>query len=164
MTLYELTEGYASLLGMYDAAETPEEREDILDMMAGVEGDISDKAEAYARIIRNKLAEAEAFKVEADRLTAKRKAAEAVVDRLKEAITTAMKLTGTQEIPTTIGKWRLTMNPWSCEVTDPDSVPEEWHVPQPDKIDRAGLLKRFRETGELIDGVEFRQTSGARFR
>lgn len=164
MTLYELTEGYDSLLGMYDAAETPDEREDILNMLAEVEGDISDKAEAYARIMRNKQAEAEALKNESDRLTAKRRAAERVVERLKEAITDAMKLTCLREIPTSIGKWRLSMNPWSCEVTDPDSVPEEWHVPQPDKIDKAGLLKRFRETGELVHGVEFRQTSGARFR
>lgn len=164
MTLYELTEGYASLLGMYDAAETPEEREDILDMMAGVEGDISDKAEAYARIIRNKLAEAEALKNESDRLTAKRRAAERVVERLKEAITDAMKLTCLREIPTSIGKWRLAANPWSCEVLDVDAVPEEWHVPQPDKVDKAGLLAHFKATGELVDGVEFRQTSGARFR
>lgn len=164
MTLYELTDGYASLLGMYDAAETPEEREEILDMLAGVEGDISDKAEAYTRIIRNKLAEAEALKAEADRLTAKRRAAERVAERMKEAITDAMMRTGTQEIPTTIGKWRMTMNPWSCDVLDAEQVPEEWRIPQPDKVDKAGLLAHFKATGELVAGVEFKQTSGARFR
>ena len=76
-TLYELSAGYASLLDMYDQAETEDERAEILDMLASAEGDITEKAEAYARIMKNKQAEADAFKAEADRLTAKRKAAEA---------------------------------------------------------------------------------------
>jgi putative NADH-flavin reductase len=149
---------------MYDQAETEAERQDILDMLASAEGDITEKAEAYARIMKNKQAEADGFKAEADRLTAKRKAAEAVVDRMKDAIATAMLMVGAKEIGTTIGKWRLQDNPWSCEVLDVDAVPEEWHIKVEDKIDRAGLVRHFKETGEMIDGVEFRRSTGARFR
>ena len=163
-TLYELSAGYASLLDMYDQAETEDERAEILDMLAGAEGDITEKAEAYARIMKNKQAEADAFKAEADRLTQKRRAAEAVVDRLKDAIGTAMQITGAKEIGTTIGKWRLQDNPWSCEVLDVNAVPEEWHIKMEDRIDRAGLVRHFKETGEVIDGVEFRRSTGARFR
>ena len=163
-TLYELSAGYASLLDMYDLAETDAERADIMDMLTSTEGDITEKAEAYARIMKNKQAEADGLKAEADRLTAKRKAAEAVVDRMKEAITTTMMLVGAKEIGTTIGKWRLQTNPWSCEVLDANAVPKEWHIKVEDKIDRAGLVRHFKETGELIHGVEFRQSVGARFR
>ena len=163
-TLYELSAGYASLLDMYDQAETEDERAEILDMLASAEGDITEKAEAYARIMKNKQAEADAFKAEADRLTQKRRAAEAVVDRLKDAIGTAMQITGAKEIGTTIGKWRLQDNPWSCEVLDVNAVPEEWHIKVEDRIDRAGLVRHFKETGEVIDGVEFRRSTGARFR
>ncbi len=163
-TLYELSEGYAQMMAMYDQAETAEEREDLLELLAGAEGDITEKAEQYARVMRNKQAEAEAFKAEADRLTAKRKAAEAVVERLKEAIATAMLTVGAKEIGTTIGKWRIQENPWSCEVTDPDAVPEEWHIKVEDKIDRAGIVKHFKMTGEIMPGVEMKRTTGARFR
>lgn len=163
-TLYELSEGYAQLLDMYEQAETEAERADLLDLLANAEGDITEKAEAYARIMRNKQAEAEGYKAEADRLTAKRRAAEAVVERMKEAITTAMMMVGIREIGTTIGKWRLQDNPWSCEVVDVDAVPEEWHIKVDDKIDRAGLVKHFKMTGELIPGVEMKQTVGVRFR
>lgn len=163
-TLYELSAGYASLLDMYDQAETEDERAEILDMLASAEGDITEKAEAYARIMKNKQAEADAFKAEADRLTQKRRAAEAVVDRLKDAIGTAMQITGAKEIGTTIGKWRLQDNPWSCEVLDVNAVPEEWHIKVEDRIDRAGLVRHFKETGEVIDGVEFRRSTGVRFR
>jgi putative NADH-flavin reductase len=163
-TLYELSEGYAQMMAMYEQAETEAERADLLDLLAGAEGDITEKAEAYARIMKNKQAEAEGFKAEAERLTAKRKAAEAVVERMKEAITTAMMLVGAQEIGTTIGKWRLQENPWSCEVVDVDAVPEEWHIKVEDKIDKRGLVKHFQMTGEMMPGVEFHRSTGARFR
>lgn len=162
-TLYELSAGYASLLDMYDQAETEPEREEILDMLAGAEGDITEKAEAYARIMRNKQAEADGFKAEAERLTAKRRAAEAVIDRMKDAIATAMLMCGAREIGTSIGRWHLQDNPWSCEVLDVDAVPEEWHIKAEDKIDRAGLVKHYKMTGEILPGVEFKRTTGARF-
>ena len=60
-SLYELSAGYASLIDAYDAAENDEEREDILAMMATTEGDIAEKAEAYAKIIRIKTEEANGF-------------------------------------------------------------------------------------------------------
>ena len=163
-TLYELSEGYAQMMSMYDQAETAEEREDLLELLAGAEGDITEKAEQYARVMRNKQAEADGLKAEADRLTAKRRAAEAVVERLKEAIATAMMTVGAKEIGTTIGKWRIQENPWSCEVLDADAVPEEWHIKVEDKIDRAGLVKHFKMTGEIMPGVEMKRSAGVRFR
>lgn len=163
-SLYELSASYRALLNMYDDAETEESRQHIIAMMISGEEAISDKAEAYARIMRNKQAEAEALKAEADRLTEKRRAAEAVVERLKAALLDAMKLADTDIIPTSIGKWRKQANPWSVEVIDVDSVPAQYHIAQPDKIDKKGLLDNFKATGEIVDGVEFRQTQGIRFR
>ena len=164
MTLYELSTGYALMLDLYDGAETDEEREEILDRMTEYGGDIAEKAEAYARIMRNKQAEAEAFKAEAERLTGKRRAAENVVGRLKEALLDAMKQVGTTEIETTIGKWKAQMNPWSVEVLDAVSVPERFLVPQPAKVDKKAILEEFKRTGEIIDGVELKQSLGIRFR
>ena len=163
-SLYELSAGYASLLDAYDSADTEEERGDILEIMAEAEGNIAERAEAYAKIIRMKDAEAKAFKEEAKRLTAKAAAAENVVKRLKEAVLDAMKLADVKEIPTSIGKWRVQMNPWKCEIRDIDEVPEEWHIRQPDTVDRKALIDWFKETGELVKGVEFTQDKGVRFR
>ena len=163
-SLYELSAGYALLLDEYDAAETDEEREQILAMLAESEGDIEDKAESYAKVIRMKEEEAKAFKAEADRLTARRQAAENMVKRLKDALLGAMVLTGTSEINTSIGKWRVQMNPMSADVQDWRKVPMEFRTPQPDKVDKPSLIKRHKETGELFDGVEFKQEQGIRFR
>lgn len=162
--LYELSAGWVSLLDAYDAAETDEEREDILKMLTDTQDDIADKAEAYAKVIKIKEAEADAFGAEAARLTARKKAAENVVKRLKESLLDAMKLTGTDEIKTSIGKWRVQNNPWSAEVVDWTRVPIEFRVPQPDKVDSRALISRFKETGEVIEGVVFKQDRGIRFR
>lgn len=162
--LYELSAGYVTLLDAYDNAETDEDREDILELLEDAEGDIDGKAENYAKVIKIKEAEAKAMKDEADRLTAHRQAAENVVKRLKAALLESMKMTGRLEIQTSIGKWRIQSNPLSCEVVDIDKVPMEYHIKQEDKIDRKGLIDHYKQTGEIIDGVEFKQEMGVRFR
>jgi seryl-tRNA synthetase len=162
--LYELSAGYATILDAYDAAETDEEREELLSMLASAGEEINDKAENYARVIRMKEEEAKAFKAEADRLTKRKQAAENMVARLKAALLDSMKLTGQTEIKTSIGKWRVQMNPVSADVTDWTKVPMEFRTPQPDKVDKPSLIKRYKETGEVFEGVEFKQEQGIRFR
>ena len=150
--LYDLTAEYAALLAAYDVAEDDAKRADVLTMIDQVQEDIGDKAEAYARIIKNLQADADAFDAEAKRMAAKAKAAKNAVEGLKARLLDAMQQFDATEIKTSIGKWRIQNNPWSCEITEPD------------KIDRMALLKRFRETGEMLDGVEYIQTAGLRFR
>ena len=163
-SLYELSAEYAAVVDAYDAAETDEEREALLAKLDGLCCNLSEKAEAYARLIRNKKAEALGFKGEIDRLTARKRAAENLVERLEAAMLDAMRMTGQREVSTSIGKWRVQNNPWSCEVVDVDRVPIEFHIRQEDKIDKKGLLAKFKVDGEIIDGVEFRQVEGIRFR
>lgn len=163
-TMYELSANWARLVDVYDMAEDDEERAEALDELVSTEAGIEDKAEAYARIMKNYQAEADAYKAEAQRLQKRQKAAENAVERLKSALLDAMQLTGKSEIKTGIGKWKVQNNPWSCEILDEAQVPEEYHIPQPDKIDKRAILANFKLSGEIIDGVEFRQTMGLRFR
>lgn len=163
-SLYELSAGYASLLDAYDSAETAEEREDILAMLADAEGNIGDKAEAYAKLIRMKEEEAKAFKSEIDRMTERKRVAENLVARLKAALLESMKLTGTSEINTSIGKWKVQNNPLSCEVVDIDKIPMQYHIKQEDKIDKKGLIDYYKQTGEVVEGCNFKQEQGIRFR
>jgi hypothetical protein len=109
-------------------------------------------------------AEAQAFRDEAKRLTKKAVAGENLVERLKQAVLENMKVTGHKKIPTSIGAWSTQLNPMSCDVTDPDKIPERFHVKQPDKIDKAAMIREHKATGEVFDGAEFVQTVGIRFR
>lgn len=162
--LYDIGVRYAALLDAMEKAENGDEAYELLDDLAEIDDELEVKAEQYSRIIKIKEAEADGFKKEAERLTAKRQAAKNVVRRLKQAMLDAMKLANKTELPTSIGKWKIQMNPWSCDVVDIDKVPMEFHIKQEDKVDKKGLVARFKETGEIIDGVEFRQEQGIRFR
>ncbi len=163
-SLYELTTQYASLIDRYDTAEDDEERAEVLEMLDGINDSIADKAEAYARIMRNKKGEAEMYKAEAKRLNKKAEAAETVVENLKARLLDAMKLADATELNTSIGRWRTQQGPWSAEITDESAIPTQFRIPQPDKIDRKGLIDHFKQTGELLDGVEYKRNLNLQFR
>lgn len=163
-TLYELTDEYLAALEAIDAAETDEEEAAAWAALDAIEGDITDKAEAYAKILQIKQAEARAFAAEKTRLMACQRAAENAVEGLKARLLDSMQRLGVRDIQTGIGKWRIQLNPPKCEVTDAGAVPQEYHIPQPDVIDRQGILKHYRATGELLPGVEITQAESLRFR
>lgn len=163
-TLYRLTDDYAELMAALEAAETEEQASEIWAQIDAKEEDIAEKAEAYARILRNKQAEAEAFKAEAQRLARCQKAAEAVAEHLKAHLQDCMTRLDLKEIQTGIGKWRVQMNPPACQVLDEAAIPEEYRIPQPDKIDRTAILRHYKATGEILPGVDVTQSAGIRFR
>lgn len=163
-TLYELTGEYAELISALEFAESEEEAAEVWRRMDITEGDIVEKAEAYARIMRNKQAEADALKAEKLRLERLQRSAERISENLKIRLLDAMQRLNVSEIQTGIGKWKVQMNPFSVNVLDESAVPSEFRIPQPDKIDKTGILKHFKETGEILDGIEVTQNAGIRFR
>ena len=163
-SLYEISAEYAAFLEAYESASCEEEATEILQSLVDIHGSLEEKAENYAKLIKNVEADAKAYKDESDRLDKKAKVAKNFAERLKGAMLDAMKLTDTKEIPTSIGKWKTQLNPMSCDVTDPDKVPERFHVKQPDKIDKAAMIREHKATGEMFEGAEFKQDLGVRFR
>ena len=163
-SLYEIGAEYAGFLDAYANAQNEEEAAEILQSLVDIHGEMTEKAENYIRVIKNVQSDVDGYKAEAKRLTKKATAGENLIERLKNAMLDAMKMTDTSTIKTSVGKWALSLNPMSCNVTDPDKVPERFHVPQPDKIDKAAMIREHKATGELFDGAEFTQELGIRFR
>lgn len=162
-TLYELTSGYEELFGRFEEAETEEEQQSIWAEIEQLDSDVKAKADAYARIRQNKLAEAEMYKAEIARLQARKRSCENTADKLMNSIKDAMIATGIREIPTSIGKFRMQLNPLRCEIVDESKVPEEFKSYEV-KIDKRGILERHKATDEIIDGCEFVRDEGVRFR
>lgn len=162
-SLYELSAEYAGFLDAYANAQNEEEAAEILQSLVDIHGELTEKAENYVRVIKNVQSDVDGYKAEAKRLTAKAKAGENLIDRLKNAMLDAMMLTDTPVIQTSIGKWRLQPNPYKCVVTDWTKLPMEFREPQPDKVDNAGLIKHYKATGEVFDGCEVTREMGVRF-
>jgi paraquat-inducible protein B len=68
--------------------------EDLRDNLAAIELEFDEKADAIACGIKNFLAEAEAIKAEADKLTERRKKAEATAERMKAYLSAQMQQAG----------------------------------------------------------------------
>ena len=168
--LYELTDEYAVLVAQLEDCEAEEDKLGIIEQIDAVANDITIKAEAYAKIRMNlkaKAAEIQAqadiFKAEADRLSGIAKSYESNIERLNERMLFAMGIAGIRQIPTPIGKF-YTQTTTSVKVTDAWAVPEEFTTPQEPKVDKAALKRAFKETGELLPGVDYEIKEGLRFR
>ena len=164
MRLYELTDAYVSLLNEYDEAQTDEDRAGIIAQIEEVEQDIATKGENYARLIKNATADSDALADEIKRLQAKKAASDNFVKRLKENLMFAMGIAGATEIKTTIGKWYIQKNPPKVTITDEMMVPARFLIEQPPVIDKKAILAEFKQTGEVLNGIEITREDSVRFR
>lgn len=133
MTLYELTNEFKNLLAI---AEDPEVDPDaISDTMEGLTGEIEDKAEGYAIIIKELNAEAEKFNAEADRLMKYAKHLTDNADRMKERLLTSMDAIGMPKITTEHFKVSIVKNGGKEPLRITGEVPDDYMIakPEPDK-------------------------------
>lgn len=152
MNLYQITQSTQQLLEMLSEGEIPEDvYKDTVDSL-GAENAIDDVVKA----IRNKQAEAEAFKAEADRLTEKKQAAEKAVDSMKKLILDYMRATDQKKTGT--GLFTVSRrSSKSCELTDEAKIPEQYLIPQPAKIDKKAILAELKE-GKEIAGARLKES------
>ena len=160
-TLYELSEQYQELLSM--ALDPDIDEEAIADTLEGLEGEIEDKADGYAKVMRNLEADASAIKAEIARLTERRKRIEANIDRMKRSLESAMRLTGKTKFKTSLFSFNIAKNPASLKIDNPDRVPEEFLIPQDPKIDTVGIKKELKE-GTVFDWCHLEQGESLRIK
>ena len=91
-TLYELTDDYLRLLDMADDPDIDEQA--FIDTLEAIEGEIEDKADNYAKLIKELENEADGLDKEAKRLTERRDRIRSKIDRMKRSLENAMLATG----------------------------------------------------------------------
>lgn len=164
-TLYELTNQYQMLLEMM---QDPDVDPDVLsDTMEGLDGEIEDKADAYAKVRLELVNYVAALKAEIARLTARVKSAENNIDRLTESLKNGMILTGKTKFRTDLFSFNIQKNPPKVVIDDQDLIPAYFFIPQPSKIDTAAikdLLKKGDEKKELEGAAHLEQGESLRIR
>lgn len=162
MTLYELTGQFLELLEM---AEDEEISSDALnDTMEAVEIEFEEKAENYAKVIKQLQMEADGYKAEADRLTEKKKIVEANIERIKKNLERSIIATGKKKFKTGLFSFGIQKNAPSIDFLDEEHVPAEYRIPQPDKIDKKAILDFLKETNEPVEWATMKQTESLRIR
>ena len=99
-TLYELTGQYKQLLDLMEDPDIPEET--VRDTLEGIGGEIEEKADAYAKIMRQLQAEADAIEKEEERLNDRRDMLMSRIVSMKSALIEAMRATGKPKFKTTL--------------------------------------------------------------
>ena len=167
-TLYQIPEEMQQLLALAEDPEVedinPEVFRNTFEML---EMDFEDKADAYAKVIRELEDRDAAIKGEVDRLTARRRNIQNSISRMKEALQGAMVSVGKPKFSTTLFSFGIQKNPASVVIDDEKRLPDIFIIPQPPKIDKVSLKEMLKkgDNAAMFEGIaHLEQTEGLRIR
>lgn len=123
-SLYKLNQDYQELLNMLYQDDVDEQM--ILDTLESLEGDIEDKADNYAKIIRELEAKRDTRKTEAKRLTDSAAILDNRIKYLKQNLFNTMKQTGKTKFTTDLFTFRIQKNGGQRALTIDGDVPTEY--------------------------------------
>ena len=135
MRLYELTEQWDAVFNMMEDGETDEQV--IFDTLESIEGEIEDKADNYAKVIRNLQANGDALKAEEERLYRRRKSAENHIQKLKDTLQANLEFIGRTKFKTDLFSFSVSKNGGKqpLSITENlDEIPGKYLIPQPPKV------------------------------
>lgn len=122
--LYQLTNNYETVLNMLYDEDADEQM--ILDTLESIEGEIEDKADNYAKIIKELEAKRDARKAEAKRLSDSAMVFDNRIKALKSNLFNAMKQTGKTKFATNLFSFNIAKNGGLQKITIEGEVPEEY--------------------------------------
>ena len=159
MTLYELTGQYLELLDMAQDADS----EAFADTLEAIDGEIEEKADNYAKVIRTIEGDVQSVKTEIERLTVKKQTMENNVRRIKESLQTSMIATGKTKFKTQLFSFGIQKNPASVQLKEGVEVPVQFYKQPEPVLDKTALKNYLKENGAQ-DYAELVQTESLRIR
>lgn len=149
MTLYELTAQYKVLM---ELAEDPETDPDVLaDTMESIGGEIEDKADSYATIIKTLRGNAEILDAEIKRLTARKAAMLKNADTMEDRMKDSMIATDKRKFKTARFTYWIQLATPSVVMDTDDlrKIPADYLIQQAPKIDKRGISAALKDGAEM---------------
>ena len=122
--LYQLNQAWQELANMLYQDDVDEQM--IRDTLEGIDGEIEDKADGYAKIIKEMELKRDARKAEAKRLTDSASAIDNRIKYLKQNLFNTMKQTGKTNFTTNLFTFRIQKNGGKRALTIDGDVPAEY--------------------------------------
>lgn len=161
MTLYELTDDYRNLLEM---AQNPDiDGQAIKDTLEAIQGDIKEKADGYAKVIKELSADTDKITAEIKRLTDRKNTIQNNIAYMKQSLTSAMTVTGNTKFRTDLFSFNIQKNPPALVVDDEKAIPQEYLIPQEPKVDKKAIID-FLKGGNDVPYAHIEQSEGVRIR
>ena len=148
-TIYELTDAYSTVEAMLYDGETDEQV--ILDTLQAIDGEIEDKADNYAKLIKNLRCDAESLKAEEERLYQRRKSLENREKLLKSTLQANLEFIGKTKFKTALFTYTVAVNGGKAPLVITDNlrdIPWKFLIPQPPKVDTEAV-RELLETKEV---------------
>ena len=158
MTIYEITNDYLQLMQMMEDPEL--DPQTLADTMEGIEGELEDKADNYARVMKNMEADLNGIKAEIDRLSTRKKTIENNIKRMKEALQFSMETTGKTKFKTELFSFGIRKNAPAVVMDEPyiENVPERFLKYSDPTINRTAIKEAI-QNGEDLEGLAHLESS-----
>lgn len=161
MTLYELTDNYKAVLEM---AQNPDiDGQAIKDTLEAIQGDIKEKADGYAKVIKELDGETDKLSAEIKRLTDRKNTIQNNITYMKQSLKEAMTATGYLKFRTDLFSFNIQKNPPALIVDNEETIPSEYLIPQEPKIDKKAIID-FLKNGNKVPYAHIEQSEGVRIR
>lgn len=149
LKLYQITNGFMALNDQDDLSE--EEKQELGLQLCDA---LQNKSANIIAYYQNEMALLDGIDAEIKRLQEYKKATQNKVERYKEYVKSNMELLGIDKIETALGKISIAKSPISVEIVDADKIPNQYKtIVSEIKIDKQKIKDDFKNTGEIIDGV-----------
>ena len=158
-TLYDLTNQYQQLLEL----ESEIDEQTFIDTLQSIDEAIEDKAENLAKVIKEMEATITTIANEVNRLQSKKQALNNRVSNLKTYLQGEMEKVNKTKIKGELFTVNIQNNPPSLRVDRTDNIPKDFFIEQEPTLDKKAL-KEAVKNGEVIEGVELKQTRSLRIR
>lgn len=149
--LYKLENNYEEVLNMLYQDDIDEQM--ILDTLEGIEREIEDKADGYAKIIKELLGDAEKIKKEKQRLEVRQKTFENRAELLKNNLQNTLKQIGKTKFKTELFSFNIQKNGGKLPliIDDIEKVPNEYFKHTEKELDNT----KIREAINLGEEISF---------
>ena len=155
MKLYELTE-------IYENIENLDDDVNVASALATVDGELEDKLESIAKMIKNLDAKAKAYEDEEKRLKAQKLATKNRIGDIKRYVKENLEAIGKDKVEAGIFKWSLQFGRGRVEITDETKIPDEFFVTEVKPLKTE--IKKAIEEGVITEGAEIVREKSLRLR
>ncbi len=155
MTLYQITDDFLRLL---ELAQDPEVDPDVIkDTLDGIQGELEDKADSYAVVIKELEAEEAKFQAEITRLTKTKKKITENIEKVKENLLAALIATENRKLTTEHFKFSVAKNGGKNPMwlDDIEKIPKEYILQKPE-VDKEKIREAL-DSGKKLDFAHFEE-------
>ena len=152
LSLYNITNKFVEIMDRAEEGELTEQEYNELGEELALQ--LQKKSGSIIGYVQNEISLIDAIDIQIKRLQEFKRSKQNNLDRFKQYVKGNMERLGITKVETELGVISIAKSPMSVEIENEDEVPTEFKQEIiTTKIDKTAIKKYFKETGEIIPGV-----------